>query len=365
MTTTPTATRPATRTSTSTAPTSRMASLAVTVTEIVLPGVVDPAGLQVHTRALSAPGRGQVVVAVEASGVSMAEQSMRRNRYPGQPAFPFVPGYDLVGIVHSAGPGVDHALVGQRVAALTKTGGWTTHALVDAADLVAVPAGLDPAEVETLVVNGITAWQLLHRAARVQAGQTILVHGANGGVGTILVQLAHHAGIRVIGTASPRHHEALRSLGVLPIDYAEPDLASRVRALAPTGVDAVFDHIGGASLTRSWGLLASGGTLVSYAILAETGPLIPAFVRVMARLAWWNVLPNGRGATFYNVWSGHRTRPGRFRARLRADLTTVFGLLADGTLTAQVAARIPLTDATRAMELAESHTALGKVVLVP
>ncbi len=360
MTTAPTATRPATATSAS--PTG---SAAVAVTEVVLPGVVEPTGLEVHTRALSAPGRGQVVVAVEAGGVSMAEQSMRRKRYPGQPTFPFVPGYDLVGLVHSVGPGVDPALVGQRVAALTKTGGWTTHALVDAADLVAVPAGLDPAEVETLVVNGITAWQLLHRAAHVQAGQTILVHGANGGVGTILVQLARHAGIRVIGTASPRHHEALRSLGVLPIDYADPDLATRVRALAPAGVDAVFDHIGGASLTRSWRLLASGGTLVSYAILAETGPLIPAFLRVMARLAWWNVLPNGHAATFYNVWSGHVARPGRFRARLRADLTTVLGLLADGVLTAQVAARIPLTDAARAMELAESHTALGKVVLVP
>ncbi len=360
MTTAPTATRPATRTSAIPA-----GSSAVMVTEIVLPGVVEPAGLQVHTRVLSAPGRGQVVVAVEASGVSMAEQSMRRNRYPGQPKFPFVPGYDLVGTVHSVGPGVDLALVEQRVAALTKTGGWTTHALMDAADLVAVPAGLDPAEVETLVVNGITAWQLLHRAAHVQAGQTILVHGANGGVGTVLVQLARHAGIRVIGTASPRHHEALRSLGVHPIDYADPDLAARVRALASAGVDAVFEHIGGASLTRSWRLLAPGGTLVSYAILAETGPLIPAFLRVMARLAWWNLLPNGRAATFYNVWSGHRTRPGRFRTRLHADLTTVLGLLADGVLTAQVAARIPLTDAARAMELAESHTALGKVVLVP
>ncbi len=341
------------------------APAAVTVTEVVLPGVVEPAGLQVRTRTLTAPGRGQVVVEVEASGVSMAEQAMRRNRYPGQPTFPFVPGYDLVGTVHSVGPGVDAALVGTRVAVLTKTGGWTSHAVVAAADLVAVPGGLDPAEVETLVVNGVTAWQMLHRAARVQPGQTILVHGANGGVGTTLVQLARHAGVRVIGTASPRHHDSLRGLGVLPVDYADPDLAARVRSLAPAGVDAVFDHIGGASLTRSHGLLAPGGTLVSYALLKDTGPMVPAFLRLILELGWWNLLPDGRAAGFYNVWSGHLVRPRRFRTRLQADLTTVFGLLADGTLTAQVAARIPLTEAIRAMELAESHTALGKVVLVP
>ncbi len=295
----------------------------------------------------------------------MAEQAMRRNRYPGQPKFPFVPGYDLVGTVLRTGPGVDAAVVGQRVAALTKTGGWASHVLLDAADLVPVPAGLDPAEAETLVVNGITAWQMLHRKAHVRAGQTILVHGANGGVGTTLVQLARHAGVRVIGTASPRHHQALLELGVLPVDYHDADLAARVRELAPAGVDAVFDHLGGESLQRSYRLLAKNGTLVSYSLLKENGPLIPAFIAALSRLAWWNLLPNGHAASFYNVWSGHLLRPNRFRARLHADLTAVLELLADGTLTAQVAARFPLGQARQAMELAESHTALGKVVLMP
>ena len=217
----------------------------VTVTEVVLPGVVEPAGLEIRTRELAAPGKGQVVVRVEATGISMAEQSMRRGRYPGQPAFPFVPGYDLVGTVAATGPGVDASLVGTRVAVMTKTGGWATYAVVKAADLVVVPPELDPAEVETLVVNGVTAWQMLHRTARVAPGETVLVHGANGGVGTTLVQLAVHHGATVIGTAHPRHHEALRELGVTPVDYDDPDLAATVRALAPQGVDAVFDHLGG------------------------------------------------------------------------------------------------------------------------
>lgn len=206
---------------------------------------------------------------------------MRRGRYPGQPKFPFVPGYDLVGTIHSVAADVDSALVGQRVAALTKTGGWATHALLTAADLVPVPDGLDPAEVETLVVNGLTAWQMLHRKARVRPGQTILVHGAKGG-GTTLVQLARHHGVRVIGAASLRHHDALRALGVDPVDYHDPDLlVARVRELAPGGVDAVFDNVGGDTLLRSWGLLAPKGTLVSYAIAAIVqgdGPLVLPFI---------------------------------------------------------------------------------------
>ncbi|HEX4258046.1 MAG TPA: medium chain dehydrogenase/reductase family protein [Streptosporangiaceae bacterium] len=340
----------------------------VTATEVVLPGVVEPSGLQLRQRTLPAPGPGQVLVRVEAAGVSFAEQGMRRNRYPGQPKFPFVPGYDLIGMVTATGPDVDRAWTGKRVAALTKTGGWASYAVIPAVTLVEVPAGVDPADAETLVVNGITAWQLLHRSARIQAGQTILVHGANGGVGTTLVQLARHAGARVIGTASPKHHDQLRALGVEPVDYHDPDLAGRVRALAPDGVDAVFDHLGLDSARRSYRLLARGGTLVSYGQAAQRDtqtPMLVLFLPLLTQLALWNYLPTGRRASFYNVWGGHRVNPARFWARLRSDLAQVLALLRDGVLTAQVAARMPLTEVTAAMELAESHTVVGKVILQP
>ena len=337
-------------------------------TEAVFPGLVEPAGIELRTRPRPAPDRGQALVTVEASGISFAEQAMRRGRYPGQPKFPFVPGYDLVGTVTGLGPGADPELLGRRVAAMTKTGGWASHALLPAADLVPVPAGLDPGEAETLVVNGVTAWQMLHRQARVRPGQTILVHGASGGVGTVLVQLALHHGARVIGTASPRHHEALRELGAIPLDYKDQDLTARVREHAPDGVDAVFDHLGGESAQRSWQLLAPHGTLVCYAVAAATagtGSIWPPFLATVGRVLWWNALPNGKKATFYDLWRGHRLRPAAFRARTRQDLTAVLNLLAAGVLTAQVAARLPLSEVRAAMELAESHTAYGKVVLIP
>jgi NADPH:quinone reductase-like Zn-dependent oxidoreductase len=340
-----------------------------TLTEIVLPGLVEPDGVLVQHRPIPTPGRSEAVVQMLAAGVSFSEQSMRRGLYPGQPKFPFVLGYDIVGTVTAVGDDVDPALLGQRVAAVIKTGGWTTHALLHAHSLVPIPNDIEPAAVETSLLNGITAWQMLYRKAHAKPGQTILVHGANGGVGNVLVQLARHGGIRVIGTAAPRHHDALRELGVEPVDYGDPDLAGTVRAMAPNGVDAVFDHLGGPSFQRSFDLLAAGGTLVAYGLqaqLADPGNMIVTFMRVYARLIGWSLLPNhGRSAVFYNFWGGKRVRPSAFRRRLAADLTNIVTLLRDGVLTARVGARIPLERAAEAFSLAESGTVSGKVVLVP
>lgn len=341
----------------------------VMVTEIVMPAIVEPAGLQTRTRQLPPPGPGEALVAVEASGVSFAEQAMRRGRYPGQPKFPFVPGYDLVGTVQAVGPGVDPAMTGQRVAALTKTGGWATHTILPADHLVRVPAGVDPGEAESFVVNGITAYQMLHRRAMLIPGQTVLVHGANGGVGMILIQLARNNGLRVIGAASPRHHDRLRDLGVEPVDYADiPAMFVRIGELAPDGVDAVFENVGGDTLHRSWAALAAGGVLVSYAIssvVSGTGSVVGRWMLLIARLAWWDRLPNRRRATFYNVWDGKALKPRAFWAQTRTDLTEVLTQLADGRLNAEVGARLPLARAREAMELYESRTVHGKVVLQP
>lgn len=340
---------------------------ATRATEVVLPGRVEPDGLQVRTRDLPPPAAGQVVLRMDATGVSFAEQQMRRGKYYDQPPFPFVPGYDVVGTVTAVGPDADAAMIGRRYAAVTKTGAWASFLLLDAADLVAVPDGPTAAAAETVVVNGITAWQMLHRSAKVREGATIVVLGANGGVGSTLVQLARHAGITVIGTASKRHHDTVRELGATPVDYRDPGMYRRIRELAPDGVDAVFDHVGGAGLRQSWRLLRRGGTLVSYGTAAtkdEGGNSRLPVLKVFGQLALWNLLPNGRAARFYNFWAGKR-RSDVFRARLREDLSRVLALLADGVLVPQVAAEFPLSDAAAALALAESRTVAGKVVIVP
>ena len=339
-----------------------------TLVQVVLPGVVEPEDLRIQHAAVPQPGAGQVVIAMEATGVSFAEQQMRRGRYYDQPAFPFVPGYDVVGRVHAVGAGVGPDLLGRRVAVLTKVGGWSSHVLADARDAVEVPEGLTAEQAETVVVNGITAWQMLHRRARVRAGQTILVHGASGGVGSILTQLALAAGVTVIGTASSRNHEALRALGVIPVDYRAGNVPERVRELAPGGVDAVFDHVGGRSVVDSWPLLAPGGTLVSYGSAStrdDNGWKQWPVLKIVARAALWNALPGGRSASFFNIWAGKKLHQDRFRARLRADLTEVFTALRRGDITAPIAARLPLTRAAEALRLAESGTVAGKIILTP
>ncbi|RYX97552.1 NADPH:quinone reductase [bacterium] len=337
-------------------------------TEVVLPGIVEPSGLLISKRTLNSPSAGQVVVKVEASGISFAEQSMRRGRYYDQPKFPFTPGYDLVGTVVDVGSNVDSSLIGKRVAALTKIGGWASYVLINVNDLLNVPDDIAPDEAETMIVNGITAWQMLHRKAKIQSGQTILVHGANGGVGTILVQLAQHAGVRVIGTSSTRHHDALRAQGVEPLDYNDPDLAKSVRKLAPQGVDAVFDHLGGESVYTSYSLLNSTGKLICYAIasaLNDTGSFMKPFMLLLGQLTWWNIIPNGHKSFFYNIWAGHKINNKKFQKNLQEDFSELLKLLASGIIKPKIAASFTLEEITSAMELAESRTVYGKIIITP
>jgi NADPH:quinone reductase-like Zn-dependent oxidoreductase len=153
---------------------------------------------------------------------------------------------------------------------------------------------------------------------------------------------------------------------VSPIDYRTEDIPARVRELAPGGVDAVFDHVGGRSVVDSWRLLAPGGTLVSYGSAStrdDEGSKQWPVLKLLGRVWLWNALPNRRRAYFFNVWAGRAVNRGRFRTRLRADLTEVFAALRRGEITAQIAAELPLTQAAEAMRLAESGTVAGKVVL--
>ncbi|MFD8498140.1 medium chain dehydrogenase/reductase family protein [Amycolatopsis sp. NPDC059657] len=336
------------------------------ITEVELPGVVDPDGLRLRTREVPALAAGQALVRMEATGVSFAEQQMRRGKYYDQPPFPFVPGYDFVGVVEAVG-GPDSGLaVGQRVASLSKTGGWADRLVADTADLVPVPDGLSAEDVEAVIVNGVTAKRMID-FAKVGGGDTVVVLGANGGVGSLLVQLAQHRGARVIGVVSQRHMDYVRELGAIAIDRSG-DVAAGVRALAPSGVDAVFDHVGGPGIKTSWAMLGRGGALVAYGTAAtrdqEGNAKLPVLALV-GRLLLWRALPNGRTTTFFNIWAGRKRNPAKHRAQLKADLEVVFGQLADGVISARIARVFPLSGISEALRFAESGTAAGKVVVVP
>lgn len=337
---------------------------ATTGVEIVMPSKGGPEVLEVHRRDLLNLEPGQARIRVQAAGVSFAEVQMLKGRYFSQPKFPVVPGYDLVGTVEEVGEGVDEGLLGKRVAALTEVGAWAERVVVGAEDLAPVSDGLDSAEAVAAVTNGVTARQMIHRAAKVRPGQTVMVHGASGGVGTLLVQLARLAGAEVIGTASASKHGIVRDLGAIPVDYKNEDVPKRVREISPGGVDAVFDHVGGPGLVDSWRMLRRGGTLVIYGSMSTldgTGhrlkPYLPIFGRVLLWNGMPNGMPNGKRATFYYV----RRWPKFFQE----DLTTVLALLAAGKIEARVAKRLPLEKAPEALGLLASGKVSGKVVLVP
>src|SRR5437764_10324945 len=210
------------------------------------------------------PGVGEVRVRVLAAGVSFTDSQLRAGTYLGVPKPPFTPGYELVGVVEELGPGCSRLREGDRIAALTVWGAYAERVCVPEADAVEVPEDLDPAEVVSLVLTYVTAYQVLHRVAMVKSGETVLVHGAAGRVGTAVLELGALAGLRLYGTASARDRATVEQLGAVAIDYRNEDFVARVRELPDKGVDVVLDGLGGALSVRSFRALRPGGRLVVF-----------------------------------------------------------------------------------------------------
>jgi NADPH:quinone reductase len=328
---------------------------------IVITGVGGPEVMKYVEDDIPAPAPGQVRVKVFAAGVAFADILIRRGLYPDQPPFPATPGYDIVGDVDALGAGVTDFSIGQRVAAMTMIGGYSRFAIVPAAHLVAVPEGLDPAEAVSLVLNYVTAYQILHRIAHLSAGQRLLVHGAAGGVGTAALQLGRIADLMMFGTASKSKHDLLRSLGATPIDYRTEHFAERIRQLAPEGLDCVLDPIGGTQWWTSYGCLRRGGTLVCYGaqVMLEKGKMAAGLG--FALVALMKILPDGKKVAWYNAKTLRNQHPEWFRE----DLAKLFELLKARSVMPMIAARFSLREAARANEMLEKAQVTGKIVLLP
>src|SRR5271155_1040986 len=229
-----------------------------------------PEALQVVELPIQAPGPAQLRVRVCAAGVGSTDLLMLAGNYRYAPKIPFVPGYEVAGVVEAIGPGATGFEVGQRVAALTVYGGFGELLVRGAEHFVPVPSGVSDRDAAAVVLNYVTAWQMIHRVAKVQPGQTALVTGAAGGVGTAALQLLRLAGVKTYGAASAPKHELLRSLGAVPIDYRTGSLDRLTRALEPKGVDYTFDAIGGANIGPCIGALRRGGTLVGFGFMGAT-----------------------------------------------------------------------------------------------
>jgi NADPH:quinone reductase-like Zn-dependent oxidoreductase len=323
-----------------------------------------PEVLEVVDDALPEPKAGEVRVRVVAAGVSFADLLMRRGLYRPAPPLPFTPGYDIVGTVDRNGDGAAQFAPGRMVAALTVTGGCAQYLNVAESELVPVPEGLDPAAAVSLILNYVTAWQLLHRAASPPAGARVLVHAAAGGVGTAVLELGKLAGFELFGTASKPKHAVVSSRGAVPIDYRSEDFLARIRELTGDGVDLALDPIGGMTWWRSYRALRSRGTLLAYGISSIIGPSgarRAAAVGSFALLGAMQLIPDGRSARFYAITTMKKQHPDWFRE----DLAGLFDLLARKKVTPLVEARLPLAAAARAQQLLERGETTGKLVLLP
>jgi NADPH2:quinone reductase len=291
------------------------------------------------------PARRELLIRVKAAGVNPVDAKIRQGllkaRLPHQ--FPIILGWDVAGIVEETGPGCRRFRAGDAVFAyarkpIVKDGAYAEYITLPERQVAAKPERLSFVEAATLPLAGLTAYQSLLDAARLQRGQTVLIHAAAGGVGTFAVQLARGRGARIIATASAPHHDYVRGLGAHHlIDYTAEDFVSAVRRIQPEGVDVAFDTVGGDVQTRSASALRPGGMLVSLLAYPREADLQALGIRTR----YVFVAPHAGQLRRLAAWAD--------RGRLR-------------TL---VSAELPLAEASRAHELIESRHTQGKIALVP
>jgi len=321
---------------------------------------------------LPEPGPGEVRLKVIAAATGFTDTMIRRGRYPDfKGPLPFTPGYDMVGIVEKTGPGVAAALKNQLVADLCVVGGYSQYAIRPARYLVPIPDGIDPTEAVCIPLAYLTAFQMLTRYRSLKPGATILVIGASGTVGTALLDLARHMGLKAIGTCSASNLPVVERFGATAINYRAGDFVASVRRLTAArpgnaGVDAAFDAIGGAHFERSFACLATGGLLVGYGsqtMAVGREGLLSAGLG-LARLKLWNAvsfLLRDRHAQFYSITARRSKHPEQFTS----DMAALFGLLREGAIHPVVVDRLSLTAARAAHIRIDTGGLGGKIVLQP
>jgi NADPH2:quinone reductase len=324
------------------------------------------------------PKGGEVRVRVLAAGVALPDVLAREGVHPETPPVPFTPGWDLVGVVDRLGDGVSGIgpsgiKPGQVIAAMPISGAYAEFVCLPQRELVPVPSGLDAAEAVCLVLNYVTAYQMLHRSAKVRRGQRVLIHGAAGGVGSALLQLGRLVGLEMYGTCSSRGATAVSNLGGIPLDYQCQDFVKEVHRLTSEGVDVVFDGIGGSNLWRSREALRPGGKVVVYGFTAKLsgGRLASggsgsrhrfreaAILGLYIARSWF--LPGRKRMVPYSIQTLKRLKPAWFRK----DLIALLDLLQQQKLKPLIAQRYPLAEARQAHELLGKGGVTGKIVLVP
>jgi NADPH2:quinone reductase len=339
---------------------------------IVVPRYGGPEVITVIEENIPEPNAGEVRVKILAAGVSLPDVLAREGVHPETPRVPYTPGWDLVGTVDRLGAGVTGFDLGQKIAAMPIHGCYAQYLCLPSRKLVPVPEGLDAAAAVAAVLNYVTAYQMLHRSVKARHGQRMLIHGASGGVGSAILQLAKLAGVKMYGTCSAVGAAVVQELGGIPIDYKNQDFVEQIHRLTGDGVDAVFDGIGGDNLWRSRDALREGGRVVTYGFQSKlskgrmaSGAGERHTIRESAELgrfvfrSWF--MPGRKRIVPYSIQWLMRIKPMWFRH----DLQTLLDMLEQGKINPLIAHRLRLEEARHAHEMLGEGGVLGKIVLVP
>ena len=325
----------------------------MSVVDITEPG--PPEALQIGTRSVPVPGAGEVLIRVAAAGVNRADTMQRKGNYPPPPGASDIPGLEVSGTLAAVGERVSGLAVGDEVCALLTGGGYAEYCLAPAPQCLPIPAGVSLIEAAALPEAYATVWTNVLDRGRLQAGESLLVHGGSSGIGTVAIQLAKLFGARVFATAgTPAKCAACVQLGAeRAIDYrAEDFVAVLHEATGGRGVDVVLDMIGGAYLPRNVASLATEGRLVIIALM-EGAKAELDLARLMSRRL------TVTGATL-------RARSIEQKAEIMLALRArVWPRFASNELRPIVHATYPLADAAEAHRVMESSVHTGKLLLIP
>ncbi len=327
-----------------------------TIRKVLVPRFGDECVLQVIEAKIASPQAGEVQVQVLHSVVAGSDVNMRRGIYPFQRKAPLTPGYSMIGRVLKDGPGVTAFAPGSLVACLTIYGAQAERMNVPAKFAVPVPEHVDLHQATALILDWMTAYEMLERSAKVKRGQRIFVHGLSGSVGTALLHLGRLRGAEVFGTASSSKHAELSTNGAVAFDYRRKDWIREMQRLG--GVDSVFDPLGYQSFDESYSILREGGLLVGYGQNLPTftnvprpSPL-PMILKLFARnLAFWT----GKRTTFFGLFRGSK--------HFAPDLALLFQWLAEGRIRVPIKAIFSLTDIQEAHRMYARGSGVGSIVL--
>ncbi len=324
--------------------------------KVVITEFGDESKLAIEEADLPEPGAGEDQLSVEYSIVSGSDVDMRRGTYPFQKKAPLTPGYSVLGKVRVNGKGCSKFRVGDRVACLSKYEGQAELINLPERFLVRVPEGVDLKAAVALVLDWVTAYQMLHHAAHIESGQKIFVHGLSGAVGGALLNLGRIQGVQVFGTASSSKHDELRKLGAVPFDYSNKDWITAMQELG--GVDAVFDPLGYESFDESYSVLKKGGILVAYGMnlpaLTKT-PRLPAFPAILKLLSKNLLFWSGKRTTFFGLR--------RTSKNFNPDLELLLSWLKAGRISVPIKATFRLEEIQKAHREYASSARMGSIVI--